>query len=67
MATIDINVEFNFKAIFIDIVYGYSQPFWRNFIFLNKIFFYQATVLFEFLFKTYHCNKYVVNNNRMIK
>jgi hypothetical protein len=51
--TIDVNVKFNFKATFINIVYAYSQPFWRNFYFLNKIFFffYQAIVLFEFLFK----------------
>jgi hypothetical protein len=53
MATIDVNVKFHFKATFINIVHAYSQPFWRNFNFLNKIFLFsfQAIVLFEFLFK----------------
>jgi hypothetical protein len=37
--TLDINVEFNFKATFINIVYAYFQPFLHNFYFLNKIFF----------------------------
>jgi hypothetical protein len=48
-------------------VYAYSQPFWRNFYFLNKIFFffYQAIVLFEFLFK--NCMQSTVDNNRIIK
>jgi hypothetical protein len=50
--TLDINVKFIYKPTFINIVYAYSQPFWRNFDFLNKTsFFYQAIVLFEFLFK----------------
>jgi hypothetical protein len=49
--TLDVNVKFNSKATFIKIVYTYSQPFWPNFYFLNKIFFfYQAIVLFEFPF-----------------
>jgi hypothetical protein len=37
---IDVYVQFNFKATFINIVYAYSQPFWRNFYYLNKIFFF---------------------------
>jgi hypothetical protein len=50
--TLDINVKFNSKPTFINIVYAYSQPFWRKFDFLSKIFFfYQTIVLFEFLFK----------------
>jgi hypothetical protein len=42
--TLDINVKFNSKPTFINIVYAYSQPFWRNFDFLSKIlfFFYQT-------------------------
>jgi hypothetical protein len=53
--TLDINVKFNSKPTFINIVYAYSQPFWRNFDFLSKIcfFFYQTIVLFEFLFKNH--------------
>jgi hypothetical protein len=48
----DINVIFYFKGTFINIVYTYFQLFWRNFYFLNKIFFSnEAIVLFEFLFK----------------
>jgi hypothetical protein len=34
------DVEFNFKDTFINIVYAYFQPFWCNFNFLNKIFFF---------------------------
>jgi hypothetical protein len=50
--TTDVIVTFNFKATFINIMYAYFQPLWSNFYFLNKIyFFYQASVLFEFLFK----------------
>jgi hypothetical protein len=50
---LDINVKFNFKATFVNIV-SYSQLFWCNFYFLNKILFsfYQAIVLFEFLCKS---------------
>jgi hypothetical protein len=53
--TLDINVKFNSKPTFINIVYAYSQPFWRNFDFFSKIFFffYQTIVLFEFLFKNH--------------
>jgi hypothetical protein len=54
--TLDINVKFNSKPTFINIVYAYSQPFRRNFDFLSKIlffFFYQTIVLFEFLFKNH--------------
>jgi hypothetical protein len=53
--TLDINVKFNSKPTFINIVYAYSQPFWRNFDFLSKIlvFFLQTIVLFEFLFKNH--------------
>jgi hypothetical protein len=50
--TLDINVKFNSKPTFINIMYAYSQPFWRNCDFLSKIFFfYQTIVSFEFLFK----------------
>jgi hypothetical protein len=61
------NVKFNSKPTFINIVYAYSQPFWRNFDFLSKIFFffYQTIVLFEFLFKN-HMQK-TVDNNEIIK
>jgi hypothetical protein len=52
--TLDINVKFNSKPTFINIVYAYSQPFWSNFDFLSKIFFfYQMIVLFEFLFENH--------------
>jgi hypothetical protein len=44
--TLDINVKFNFKATFINIVYAYFQPFWRNLYFLNKIFFFFIKQLF---------------------
>jgi hypothetical protein len=44
--TLDINVKFNFKATFINIVYIYSQPFWCNFYFLNKIFFFLSSNCF---------------------
>jgi hypothetical protein len=44
--TIDVNVKFNFKATFINIVYAYFQPFWRNFYFLNKIFFFLSSNYF---------------------
>jgi hypothetical protein len=50
--TLDINVKFNFKTTFIEIVYAYFQPFGRNFCFL--------IVLFEFLLKnriTVGCKK----------
>jgi hypothetical protein len=56
------NVKFCFKVTFINIVilYTYFQPFWRNFNFLNKIFFlfYQAIILFKFLFK----NRIAINS-----
>jgi hypothetical protein len=59
---LDINVKYKFKATFINIMYAYFQPFWRNFNFLNKIhiyiFFYQGMVLFEHLFK----NRIAINN-----
>jgi hypothetical protein len=47
--------KFNSKPTFINIVYAYSQPFWRKFDFLSKIlfFFYQTIVLFEFFFKNH--------------
>jgi hypothetical protein len=48
--TLNINVKFNFKVIFINIVYTYFQPFWRNFYFLDKIFFFLINQLFYFNF-----------------
>jgi hypothetical protein len=36
--TLDINVKFNSKPTFINIVYAYSQLFWLNFDFLSKIY-----------------------------
>jgi hypothetical protein len=60
--TVDINVKFNFKATFMNIVYAYFQPFWHNF--LNKIFFfYQTIVLFEFLYK----NRIVISSRYVTK
>jgi hypothetical protein len=38
--TLDINAKFHFKATFVNIMYAYFQPFWRNFNFSNKIFFF---------------------------
>jgi hypothetical protein len=40
-----INVKFNFKQSFINIVYVYFQPFWRNFYFLNILFFIKNSYL----------------------
>jgi hypothetical protein len=48
--TTDINVKFNFKATFINIVHAYSLPFWRNFYFLKKIFVFFIKQLFYFSF-----------------
>jgi hypothetical protein len=44
--TLDMNVIFNSKPTFINIVYAYSQPFWRNFDFLSKIFFFLSNNCF---------------------
>jgi hypothetical protein len=44
--TLDVNVKFNSKPTFINIVYAYSQPFWRNFDFLSKILFFFIKQLF---------------------
>jgi hypothetical protein len=51
--TLDINVKFNSKPTFINIVYAYSQPFWRNFDFLSKIlvFFYKQLFYLNFYSK----------------
>jgi hypothetical protein len=44
--TLDINVKFNSKPTFINVVYTYSQPLWRNFDFLSKIFFFLSNNCF---------------------
>jgi hypothetical protein len=66
--TLDINIKFNSKPTFINIMYAYSQPFRRNFDFLSKIFFFfikQLFYIFEFLFKNHM--QQAVDNNEIIK
>jgi hypothetical protein len=56
--TLDVNVKFNSKPTFINVVYAYSQPFWRNFDFLSKVFFFFIKQLFYLHFYSkITCNK----------
>jgi hypothetical protein len=72
--TIDINVKFNFKATFINILYADSQPFWRNFYFLNKIlFFFIKQLSYLNFYSKIACNrqwittKYIIKNKQINK
>jgi hypothetical protein len=47
---LDINVKFYFRVTFINIVCAYFQAFWRNFYFMNKIFFFLSSNCFICLF-----------------
>jgi hypothetical protein len=54
--------------LLINIEYAYFQPFWCNFYFFNRIFFFfikQLHILFEFLLKNPVAIN--VNNNKIIK
>jgi hypothetical protein len=54
-------------------VYGYSQPFWRNFYYLNKIFFFIKQLFYLNFYSKIACNgqqitiTYVIKNKQINK
>jgi hypothetical protein len=64
---LDINVQSNFKATFINIMYAYLQPFRRNFNFLNKIFFYKQLFYLNFYSKIALDNNITIKNKQINK